>query len=188
MKVRTTVALAALICVAAPAARAQEANPVTALLVEVTISRYQGEKRLSSVPHSLAVTPDNKPSSLRVGGEVPIPSATFTPANKPDAQPVRSVNYRDIGTNIDVSAAAAPDGRYRISISLVESSVYPPSEAKNSIMSAPASIASGAPAFRSLRTSNTVSLKDGQSIEFIAATDRVSGDVARVSVKLTVVP
>ena len=37
---------------------------------------------------------------------------------------IHLANYRDIGTNIDVTASAAP-GRYRIAVTLEESSVYP---------------------------------------------------------------
>jgi hypothetical protein len=45
----------------------------------------------------------------------------------------------------------------------------------------------GAPAFRSLRSSNTLILRDGQSVDYTAATDRITGEVARISVKLTVI-
>lgn len=174
-----------------PAAKERPARPqavdsnVTALMVEVTIARWQGDKRLSSTPYVLAVTPGGNGANLRMGGQVPIVSGVQTPS-APDARP--SITYRDIGTNIDVSAFSQHDGRYRLVISLEDSSVYPPDEAvKDGTMSAPGSRASGAPAFRSLRTNNAVTLKDGQSVEFLAATDRVTGEVARLHVKMTVV-
>ena len=165
-----------------PPPQAAGAN-VTALMVEVTISRYQGEKRISSLPYTIAVTPDGKQSNLRMGGSVPIPSTTFTPSKDGDAKaPLTSYNYRDIGTGFDVTAAPASDGRYRISISIDESSVYPPGEAvKNEV------VARDAPAFRSLRSNNTLVLRNGQSVEYTAATDRITGETARISVKLTVV-
>jgi hypothetical protein len=43
------------------------------------------------------------------------------------------------------------------------------------------------PTFRSFRSSNVVVLKDGQSTEFAAATDKISGEVVKVDVTLTVV-
>jgi hypothetical protein len=153
---------------------------VTALMVEITISRFQGEKRLSSMPYTIAVSPDNVKSNLRMGGSVPIPSTTFTPG--PDAKaPLTSYQYRDIGTSIDVAALPAEDGRYKITISIDESSVYPGEAAKNEVL------IKDAPAFRSLRSNNTMFLRHGQSIDYTAATDRITGETARITVKLTVV-
>ena len=90
-------------------------------------------------------------------------------------------NYRDIGTNIDVTASAAPDGRYRIAVTLEESSVPVERRCQKRLHGCRRSLA-----FRSLRANNNVNLKDGQSIEFTAATDRLNGEVTRISLKLTV--
>jgi type II secretory pathway component GspD/PulD (secretin) len=160
---------------------------VTALMVEVTVNRYQGDKRLSSIPYVLAVTPDKERATLRVGGEIPIQRLANPSAKDQDATPAPSFGYRSIGTNIDVSAAPAADGRYRLAILLEETSVYA-DDSERSISKAPAVAASGLPSFRNLRASNAVMLKDGQSLEFTAASDRISGEVARIAVKLTVVP
>jgi Flp pilus assembly secretin CpaC len=162
---------------------------VTALMLEVTLSRYNGDKRISSVPYTLAVTPDSRGgASLRVGGEVAIPVIVAgAPAASDDAKAAqqesrRNYSYRSIGTNIDGVAAVAEDGRFRIGITVEDSSVYPAAEATKNMATV-----SGAPAFRSFRSSNTVTLRDGQSIEYLAATDRISGETVRISVKLTVV-
>ena len=162
---------------------AQTAKPVSALMVDVVISRHLGEKRLSSTPYSLAVTPDNR-SSLRMGGQVPIPSTTFTPVTKDDAKPAApmvSYSYRDIGTNIDVQASGLTDGRSRLTLTIDETSVYPEENAP------PTTKTTGAPAFRGFKSTNSVMLRDGQSIEYTMATDRLTGEVFRVSVKMTVV-
>ena len=45
----------------------------------------------------------------------------------------------------------------------------------------------GAPSFRNFRVTEQVMLKDGQSREFVAATDKVNGEVTKVDVTLTVV-
>jgi type II secretory pathway component GspD/PulD (secretin) len=155
----------------------------SALMVEVTLSRYQGEKRLSSLPYTLAVTPDGSRFNLRVGGQIPVTTTTFTPSDKPEGGKAGfSYTYRDIGTLIDVTAAQTDDGRYRVALAVEDSSVYPPSEGtKNS--GGPA----GVPAFRSFRSTNAVILRDGQSVEYVAATDRISGETSRISVKVTVV-
>jgi hypothetical protein len=43
------------------------------------------------------------------------------------------------------------------------------------------------PVFRSFRSTNTLVLRDGQTRQFTAATDRVSGEVVRIDVTLNVV-
>jgi uncharacterized protein YgiM (DUF1202 family) len=43
------------------------------------------------------------------------------------------------------------------------------------------------PVLRSYQSTNTLFLKDGQTTQFTAASDRISGEVVRVEVKATVV-
>jgi type II secretory pathway component GspD/PulD (secretin) len=153
---------------------------VTVLMVEVTIARYQGEKRLSSLPYVIGVAPDGSRQTLRVGGSVPIPSTTAPGADGKAS--MSSYSYRDIGTYIDVTAVPAEDGRYRIGLIVDESSVFPSDETVKSQV-----LMSGVPAFRSLKSNNAVNLRHGQSVEYTVATDRITGETARISVKLTVV-
>ena len=168
---------------AKPAAVAPRPAETALMIVEVTISRHLGDKRISSTPYSLAVVPANR-SSLRMGGDVPVPSTTLTPVQKDDtapAKPLTSFSYRPIGTNIDVVADRPVDDHYIFSITIEESSIYPPETAPQTTKT------SGAPAFRSFRSSNSISMRDGQTLEYVMATDRISGEVYRVGVKLTVV-
>jgi type II secretory pathway component GspD/PulD (secretin) len=126
--------------------------------------------------------PDNK-SSLRMGGEVPVPSTTFTPVKEGEkpANPIASYSYRRIGTNIDVQANTAFEGQYRISLTIEDNSIYPPDLAPATTKT------TGAPAFRGFASSNVIALRDGQTLDYTMATDRLTGEVYRVSVKLTVV-
>jgi len=160
--------------------------PITALMFDVTLSRDLGEKRLSSTPYSISVTPGYR-SSLRMGGDVPVPSTTFTPAVKDDgketkpAQTVSSYGYRTVGTFVDLTAEAANDGQFRVSLTIDDSSLYPPD------LSPATAKTLGAPAFRNFKSNNTVMLRDGQSLEYTAATDRLTGEVVRITVRLRVV-
>jgi Flp pilus assembly secretin CpaC len=184
------VSLIVLACSASSVIAQEPAKPVgparsgiTAVMVDVTLARYLGEKRLSGTPYTLAVVPDNR-SSLRMGGEVPVPSTTFTPSQKEDgkpATPLTSYGYRTVGTNIDVLAQSIADGQYRLSLTVEDSSIYPPDLAPATTKS------TGAPAFRSFKSSNVIALRDGQSLDYTMATDRLTGEVYRVTVKLTVV-
>jgi hypothetical protein len=160
------------------------------LELQVIISRYQGEKRISSLPYVLSLksfTNSNRAgfagASLRLGSRVPIRSQVFTPAaeGKPAAT-TSSVGYENVGTNIDAGASALEDGRFEVTISINESSVVTDPQ---DLKATPGS--DSYPVFRSYQSTNTLFVKDGQPTQFTAASDRVSGEVVRVEVKLTVV-
>jgi hypothetical protein len=171
-----------------PPAGAQQAaqpsppRPLVSLKVQVVISRYQGEKKLSSLPYSLAVTANSRPSSLRMGAQVPI-EMTSWPSNVPADAPVMRgpVSYRDIGTKIDADASSLDEGRFRIQVTINDTSVYTEGQ------TAAGTLKLNVPTFRTFESSETLVLKDGQSSQFTAATDKVSGEVTRVDVTLTVV-
>jgi hypothetical protein len=157
------------------------------LEVQVVISRYQGEKRVSSLPYVLSLKSANISrggASLRLGSRVPLRVQMFapTPAEGKPAAPMTQVNYENVGTNIDAGATALEDGRFEVTITVNESSVVTdPQDLK-------ATPGMGDyPVFRSYQSTNTLFVKEGQTTQFTAASDRVSGEVVRVEVKLTVV-
>ena len=163
------------------------------LSVEVTISRYQEDQLVSSLPYVLAVTsstddrsfgPSRSPSSLRMGAEVPV--LTMLQPASPDGVPVPGVHggpftYRPVGTQIDCFASGVGDDRYRVTVIIEESSVYGADATAMETIRAP-----GVPVFRSFESSNTLVLRDGQSRQYTAAADRVTGESIRVDVALTV--
>ena len=86
--------------------RAQEPpkGPVP-LRLQVVISKYQGDKKISSLPYTVSVNSDRARASLRMGGQVPIVT-TVTVGQGAEAKQQPSVQYRDVGTSIDVVAWA----------------------------------------------------------------------------------
>src|SRR5687768_2851048 len=74
-------------------AQAAPARPVGRQLVpievQVVIAKFQGEKRVSSVPYVLALNAvagglignNTERTQLTIGSEVPVPTATFAPVN-----------------------------------------------------------------------------------------------------------
>lgn len=149
-----------------------------ALTLEVVLSRHQGDKRISNLPYTLSLNADDRPSQLRMGGQVPMLNATVQGDGKPP-----SVGYRDIGTSIDARATVLEDGRYRIGLTIEDTSVYADVDEKGVGPRIP-----GAPAFRSFRSANHLALRNGQTVEFTTAPDRLTGELVKVSVKLTVLP
>jgi len=168
-------------------AQAQDKTTVTPLKIQVVISRSQGDKKVSSMPYTLSINAEPGirvgKANLRMGAKIPVPVMTpLSVDGKPvkDIPTVAPVQYQDVGTNIDCFASVLDDGRFKLDISIDDSSVYP--EDKDA-----RGATAGLPSFRSFRASDSMILKDGGTAQFTAATDKVSGEIVRVDVTLNVV-
>jgi len=172
-------------------ARAQQleakANELIPVDIEVVISRYQGDKKISSFPYLLAVNAGpSVPGSgtkLRMGANVPVPTTTFSPGVTADgkaASPIVSYNYQNVGTDIDCSARPLGDGRFVVTVNVEERSVVQPT-------AGPGTTVNSAPVIRNFEAQNNLVLRDGQTRQFTAAADRVTGEVVKVDVTLKVV-
>jgi Flp pilus assembly secretin CpaC len=175
-----------------PAFPFQKAGPIVPLKVHIVVSRYQGEKKVSSLPYTLTVNAndgvigiagqfDGRVARLRTGASVPVPSMASVKETGIQG-PVGPVQYKAIGINIDCTAQSTDDGRFRVDISIEDTSVYSEGQTAQGVPKM-----SDIPSFRTFQTSNTVILKDGQSAEFTAAADRITGEVTKVDVTVTVV-
>ena len=148
---------------------------VTPLKVQVVIGRYQGEKKLSSMPYTLTMNAGGH-ANIRMGTRIPISTMAINTVPK-DAPVGSPVSYQDVGTNIDCSAAEVEGGRYSLIITVDDASVYPDEQS---------GAAKGNPSFRQFRASNTMVLKNGETGQFTSATDKLTGETVRVDVTLTV--
>jgi hypothetical protein len=157
---------------------AKAVTVTTPLKVTVTISRLLGEKRVSSLPYVLSVNvvpaAQRGSASLRMGTRVPI----VAPTSAKDATP--AVNYQDVGTSIDCMVWAVEGGGFRIDLTIDESSVTEDPTMKNLVQI-------GRPSFRSFRTSDAVLIRDGQTKEVTSVPDKLTGEVVKVDVALSVV-
>ena len=167
--------------VASPAAKA--AGTMTPLKVLVVISRYQGDKKLSSMPYNLSI---NAPAqgvghaNLRMGAKIPV-MMMATPVIDGKAMPLPGpIQYQDVGTNIDCQASMLEDGRFKVEITIDDSSVYPDEQGTSAGTK-------GSPTFRSFRATDSMMLKDNQTSQFTTATDKVNGEIVKVDVTVTVV-
>lgn len=156
--------------------------PLTPLKVQIVLSKHQGSKLISSLPYTLSVAANSgRASSLRMGAEVPIALTTIAAPGSGTHQAMQSFSYRDVGTNIDCTAESNDDGTYRIEVTIEDSSVYAAES------SAPADPGQSAhPSFRTFKATETLILRDGQSVQYTTATDKVSGEVVKVDITLTV--
>jgi hypothetical protein len=160
---------------AVPPPAAQPRGPVVPLKLNVVVSKYQNDKKLSSLPYSISVNSNNSRVSMRMGAQVP-----YATSNVSEGKPVPGYSYRDVGVRIDAQASVYEPGLYRVDLTVEDTSISTSSQ----VQGAPS--ISGVPIFKNFSAFNTVMLKDGQTTQLTTAADPISGETMRVDVTLTV--
>jgi len=155
---------------------AKSDKPPTPLKVQVVYSRYQGEKKVSSMPYTLLVNADDRSAAVRIGLQVPVMVVLQDKSS--------TVMYKDVGNNLDCSAEALADGRFKLELSLEQGAVYS-SDAVPKMPSEPAAF--HAPVLRNFRSQTNMLLRDGQTGQYVAATDPITGETLKIEVTLNVV-
>ena len=201
--VMTTLAIVGLVAVARPQAASQAPaepvvlKPAASVKLDVVLSRWQGEKKVSSLPFALYVmapavtqTPGrdvNRPSgnqSLRMGVDVPIGTASRISTAGQAAGSSTTTNtpeYRNVGTSIDGRVSQTDDGRFLVFIQVQDTSIF-----TNDAGSSSQIRIADPMAFRTFTMNNTLTLRDGQTLPFAMASDKISGDLIKVDVTVTV--
>ena len=158
------------------------AKEAVLLKVQVVISRYQGEKKISSQPYTLSVTANGPRATLKMGTQVPVPFGPQPSGPDGKTTPSLAYNYRSVGTSIECSARSLDDGRYRLELTVDDSSVVADDQG------GPQPFTKGAPQFRSFQVlGETAVLRDGQSTQLTTATEKITGEVGKIDVTLNVV-
>ena len=169
---------------ASPATLAAQAKPaggqdtapgpsLVPVRLQLVLSRFQGEKKISSMPYTLQLTVDERDMTiLRMGTEVPVATGGG------------GYNYRSVGTNIDCRVSRGiGEGQYKVQIVVNDSSVRFPEKQEST---GPAVAGSTAPAFRAFTANFIIVLRDGQTAQYTSASDSASGEVLKVDATLTV--
>lgn len=158
-----------------------QSKPLVGVKVQVVVARYQGEKKISSLPYMLGAVVNGSKTSLRMSVQVPI-AETYTTETKEGetTKPKSGYSYRPVVTNIDCQADSAADGYYRLMMTVAESSVQLEAGDMGKAM------APNVPMFRNFNSSFQVLLRDGQTIQYTSATDPVTGEVTKIDVTLNV--
>ncbi len=177
-----------------PLARAQEKpktpeepRPATAIKVQIVLSEWEGEKKVGSLPYvfsAAAATRLAGPATVRMGLRVPV-----TVGGKDGTS---SLQYMDMGTDIDCLAKSLDDGRFELNLTLRRSSLYSTGPERKSADWTPGEQVmtlarlEGQPIVRQFSTQINVFLRDGQTVQSSVSTDPVSGRVLKAEVTLNV--
>lgn len=151
----------------------------TPVRVQVVFSRFDGEKKTSSMPYSLWVNVSSDPkqgnsANVRAGVMVPVHVLAG-----PNLTP--TVAYKDVGSHVVCNVTPQADGRYLLQFEISQDAMAEPG---------PGAGRDGAPGNPIIRMfSNTFSmvLRDGQAAQATSGVDPVSGEVVKVDVSLSVV-
>lgn len=169
---------------AAPPAAPQAAKPLVPLKLQIVLSRYDGDKKIESLPFTVSANAGDSGATLRMQTQVAVPNNVVTPPppNAPTGQTVPAVTaftYKSIGTEITCRATTLDDGRFSVRVDILDTSVLPGKQGEPGV--------GGLPSFQSFSSSNMLILKDGQNIQYAMATDPVSGNVTKVEASVTVI-
>ena len=180
-KVMLPMSIVLLCGTAAPAQNKPVEPERTVVNVQVVLSRYEGDKRTSNLPYTMLATADRSRVSVRTGAQVPILS---TPPSTGDGKqnPPASFQFVDVGTNVDCTVAPADNGRFKVEINVQDRSVL--ERTPSTLRGAPQ--IPNAATLRNFTYSNSVILRDGETRQFVAASDKVSGETIRIDVTLKV--
>ena len=166
--------------------QARQAAAPMPVKITVVLSRYQGDKRVSNMPHIIGVTagataPGPK-TTLRMGTDVPVVSTVFGGDGK--GVPQSSYNYRSVGTNIDCTAWGdeTTAGLFHVALTITDSSIG----LDTSKRAGAQAVVPDVPSFRSFNSSFTALLRDGQTTQYTSATDPVTGELTKIDVTLNV--
>jgi hypothetical protein len=167
------------------AAGRQTAGEAPQLKVQITLSRSKPGAETTTLPFELMILADGRQNTtVNVGVDVPTPGSEG------------SIRYRRVGNNISVSRASYTNGAVRLDISVEDSSIHTDTatQAQRSTAVVPTTggnvmvpILAGPqattwPTFRSFQTVASLSMREGETVQFTLATDKQTGETLRVSV------
>jgi hypothetical protein len=144
--------------------------------VQVILSRYEalpaGERKTSSSPFTLLATANGDKVSVRTGTQVPIMTGAGEKA---------TFQYIDVGANIDCTVRTATNGRFNVILMIQD----------RSALDKPANLGTGdkavtQPILRNFTYTNSILLKDGESKQFLSASDKGAGELVKIDVTINV--
>jgi hypothetical protein len=161
----------------------EKARPSIPVKLTVVLTENDGEKKVASLPYSILVNSDTGglaghatySTFTRVGVRVPVP------AGGKEGQ----ATFVDVGSNIDCGVQTEEDGRFTVRLNFERSSLYfqGRGDEKGTIKTAE----TGQPYIPTIRAQSLlVTVKDGQSVEVLTATDPLNGHVFRINLTLNV--
>jgi hypothetical protein len=160
------------------------------LRVQVVLTRFQGERKVSSSPYTFLTAVDVAPGQrahVKMGVEIPVSVAQLSTQEGAKSAPFTSFQYRNVGTNIDCGGQFLGDGLYQLRLVIENSSVYQDPTARGAGSAGENPVVPDRPLFRSFSVDMNPILRDGETVQTVASTDPVTGEVVKIDVTVSVV-
>ncbi len=170
-----------------PADAPQASRPIPVQLrLQVVLARYQGDRKIGSVPYTFLLTSDKTPVTSRNGVDVPVPVfSSGTTGSSPSPAGI-TYQYRTVGTSIKCQAEERAEGLFLLMFEFESSSLFtrPGNNNPGGELSLPVG---DQPLFRTQNFTPRLLLRDGQTQLAALSTDPMSGEVLKLDVTLNVV-
>jgi type II secretory pathway component GspD/PulD (secretin) len=165
-----------------PAAKAVAAAAQVPMRVQFVLSKYQGEKKISSLPYTVALNSNDPPAEIRMGAQFPTPTTVVK-----EGTSTPTYTYNQIGVSIRCSVKPMDNGLFAVTVNVADSSIFmnPASGAPPTLDSMP--LVNGVPVFKNFSINSILLLKDGQTSQLTTAADPTNGEVMKVDVTLTLI-
>jgi hypothetical protein len=181
-------------------AEAAPQKPGIPVRIDVVLSRSQAEKKVSSLPFALymvapAIVPGIDPrdnrrwstQSVRMGVDVPVGTVARTNGGQntngtsTNSTTTTGPDYRNVGTSIDGRLSQTDDGAFSVDIRVQDTSIF-----TNDGSSGTQIRLADPMAFRTFTMNNVLTMRNGQTLPFAMATDKITGETLKVDVTVTV--
>jgi hypothetical protein len=156
----------------------------TPVMVRIFFTELDGENKVKHLPYVLYVNAGDSHESrgwtkLRIGSRMPV----YVGNNQ--------MQYVDVGTNIDARGSFSNDHQLLLQLSLehswAEGDVSVPVTKSDGVQAETPSGHFREPIIRGFKSELDLKLREGQSVESIAAADPISGKMMKAEVSFTVV-
>lgn len=165
----------------APASQSEKAPPTTIKLL-VVLSRYEGEKKISSFPYNLSLVP-GRSGSIRTGAELAVPTTvTSLSANdKAGADKTATMSYtmQQVGTQVNATVTPTSDGKYGLALTVTDRYIGTGAQT-------PQGRVPNVPTFKNMTSASEAILSNGETIQFTSSSDQSSNETFKIDVTLTV--
>lgn len=146
-------------------------TPSSSIKLLVVLARYDGDKKISSLPYTLLLAPGEN-GNIRAGTEVAVPTTSV--GGSP-----QGYTLQQVGSQIDASVTPTPDGKFKLNLNVTDRSMITGAPATQGGMP-------NVPSFRNNTSASKAILSNGETVQFTSSSDRASNETFRIDVTLTV--
>ena len=138
--------------------------------LQVVVSTYDGDRKVSSMPYTMLATANGSEVIFTSSSNIPIQNGASG-----------ATTYTNLGTTLRCTVTTEA-GSFKVSVNFDDKSIMASraSAAVTGATRAPDSVT-----FHSVNYNSAISMKDGETKELISAPDKVTGEIVKIDVTLT---